>query len=67
MRPRLAPVVALAWVAVAVGLTVVLAPTMGYRGWMWLAVHHWACAIGAGWELVLDYRRSHSAQTRADS
>jgi hypothetical protein len=70
--------IALAWIVVAIGLTVVLAPLMGLRGWMWLGVHHWLCLFGAGWELLEDRRLSraavqavgapdHSAQTRADS
>ncbi len=78
LKPRLATVVALAWVAVALGLTLFLAPQMGMRGWMWLSVHHWLCAVGAGWELREDYRRgraaraaatadAHSAHSRADS
>lgn len=68
MRPRVSTVVALAWVAVAVGLTVFLAPQMGLRGWMWLGVHHVLCAAGAGWELRLDYLRwrAASSASRAD-
>ena len=34
LKPRLATVVALAWVAVALGLTLFLAPQMGMRGWI---------------------------------
>ncbi len=56
-RFRLGPCVALAWILIAVGMTVVLGPMMGLRGWMWLFVHHILCGIGAGWELKEDNRR----------
>jgi hypothetical protein len=56
-RFRLGPTIALAWIFAAIGMTVMLAPLMGLRGWMWLAVHHLLCAIGAGWELKEDVRR----------
>ncbi len=56
-RFRLGPCVALAWILIAVGMTVALGPMMGLRGWMWLFVHHLLCGIGAGWELKEDNRR----------
>lgn len=48
---RLPKVVAVAWLVVAVGITVLIGPALGWRGWMWLAVHHTLCAFGAAWEL----------------
>jgi hypothetical protein len=82
-RFRLRVAIALTWIVVAIGLTLVLGPLMGLRGWMWLFVHHVLCAMGAGWELREDWRltreaarlpvadpeagEAHSAQTRADS
>ena len=53
---------ALAWIATAVGLTVVLGPRLGLRGWAWLLVHHLACAVGAGHELVRARRRQRQAR-----
>ncbi len=44
-------VVALAWIVVAVGLTVVIGPELGWRGWMWLGAHHVICMVGVGYEL----------------
>ncbi|MDP2307528.1 MAG: hypothetical protein Q8P18_15990 [Pseudomonadota bacterium] len=54
MTPRrfdLGRAVAVAWIVVAVGVTVTIGPHLGWRGWMWLGVHHALCAIGAGHEL----------------
>ena len=48
--------VALVWIVVAVGLTVLVGPSLGIRGWMWLGVHNLLCTIGAGHEL---YRKRH--------
>jgi len=38
--------VAVAWVWVAVGLTVVFGPQLGLRGLAWLALHHVLCVAG---------------------
>ena len=37
---------AVTWVLVAVGLTVVFAPHLGIRGLGWLAAHHILCLVG---------------------
>jgi len=50
-RFRLHKVVAVAWVFVALGLTVLVGPELGLRGWFWLGIHHALCAFGATWEL----------------
>jgi hypothetical protein len=43
--------IALTWLVVAIGLSVVVGPSLGLRGWMWLGVHHLLCVLGAGHEL----------------
>lgn len=48
---RLPKVIAVAWIVVAIGLTVLVAPQLGWRGWMWMGVHHALCAFGVTWEL----------------
>lgn len=48
---RLPKIVAVAWVFVALGLTVLVGPELGLRGWFWLGVHHALCAFGVAWEL----------------
>ena len=50
-------VAALTWILVAIGLTVVLGPRLGLRGWAWLGVHHLLCAAGCGHELWRGWRR----------
>ena len=44
-------VVAITWILVAVGITVLVGPELGWRGWLWLGLHHLLCLIGASHEL----------------
>ena len=53
---------AIAWIVVAVGLTVAIGPKLGYRGWLWLGTHDLLCAIGAGHELWRKRRRAGASQ-----
>ena len=50
-RFDLGRMVAIAWIVVAVGLTITIGPMLGWRGWMWLGAHDLLCAVGAGHEL----------------
>jgi hypothetical protein len=56
--PRVTPfaapgrVFAIAWLVVAIGLSVVVGPSLGLRGWLWLGAHNLLCAVGAGHELL---------------
>ncbi len=52
-------IVATTWFLVALGLTVVLGPGLGLRGWAWLGLHHLLCAIGVSHELLRGWRRRH--------
>jgi hypothetical protein len=38
--PSRVRILGLAWVLVAVGVTVLLGPQLGLRGWAWLFLHH---------------------------
>jgi hypothetical protein len=38
--PRRVPILGLAWVLVACGVTVLVGPELGLRGWAWLCLHH---------------------------
>ena len=62
-RPRidLSATVAVAWIWVAVGLTVVFAPQLGLRGLAWLGVHHLLCVVGVTHELRR-YRQRQQAR-----
>lgn len=44
-------VVALVWIVASVGLTVLIGPELGLRGWLWLGLNDVLCAAGAGHEL----------------
>lgn len=52
-RPRIRPVKVLAagWLIGAAGLTALVAPQLGWRGWMWLGVFDLLSLVGSGWEL----------------
>ncbi|MCB9743740.1 MAG: hypothetical protein H6741_15005 [Alphaproteobacteria bacterium] len=50
-------IVAIAWLGVALGLTLVLGPRLGLRGWLWLGLHHALCLVGCAHELVRGWRR----------
>lgn len=39
------------WLLVAAGLTLLIGPRLGWRGWMWLGAHDVLCLIGASHEL----------------
>jgi hypothetical protein len=43
---------AITWLVVAIGLSMVIGPELGLRGWMWLGAHNLLCAVGAGHELL---------------
>ena len=43
-------ILAVTWVIVALGLTVVFAPQLGIRGLSWLAAHHLLCIVGVSHE-----------------
>jgi len=47
----LGTVAALTWLSVAVGLTVLIGPHLGLRGWAWLGLHHLLCVVGSSHEL----------------
>ena len=57
----LSATVAVAWIWVAVGLTVVFGPQLGARGLAWLALHHVLCAVGVVHELQRYRKRQLSA------
>lgn len=44
-------VLAAGWLFGALGLTVLVAPQLGWRGWLWLGLFDALSAFGAGWEL----------------
>ncbi len=50
-------IVAFAWIFTAVGLTVLFGPSLGLRGWGWLAVHHLLCVAGSAHELRRGWKR----------
>ena len=50
-------IVALAWLFVAVGVTVVFGAKLGLRGWIWLGLHHVVCVVGVTHELWRGWKR----------
>lgn len=67
-RPRppmdLGRTAAVAWIIVAVAVTVIIGPNLGLRGWAWLSVHHLLCAVGASHELWRAHKRRLAWEAR---
>ena len=57
-------VVALSWAFIAVGLTVLMGPHLGLRGWAWLGIHDALCVLGVSHELWRGWKR-HRARVAA--
>ena len=57
-RLDLSAITAVAWVCVAVGLTLAFGPQLGARGWVWLGLHHLLCLVG----VTHEYRRYQQRQ-----
>ena len=58
IRPAL--VVAIAWLLVSVVVTLLLYPSLGARGLLWLGFQDAACLIGCGWEIRRAWRLQQS-------
>lgn len=56
-------IVAIAWLAAALGVSLVFGPRLGLRGWIWLGLHHVVCAIACAHELRRGWRRRKLAGT----
>lgn len=50
-------VLALSWVVVAIGVTVMLAPILGLRGWVWLGLHHLVMVVTITLQVLLHRRK----------
>lgn len=50
-RMDLGRIVALTWLLVAAGTSILLGPELGWRGLLWLGTHNLLCLVGAGHEL----------------
>ena len=44
-------IVALTWLLVALGTSILLGPELGWRGLLWLGTHNLLCLVGASHEL----------------
>lgn len=58
-------VAALTWAVVAIGLTLVIGPELGLRGWLWLGLHHLLCLVGVSHELWRAQKRARQATVTA--
>ena len=54
-------ILAVTWVLVAVGVTVVFVPQLGIRGLGWMAAHHLLCIVGVTHEYTR-YRKREDAR-----
>ena len=44
-------IIALTWILVSIIITCIIYDDLGFRGWVFLSMHHIFCMIGAGTEL----------------
>jgi hypothetical protein len=49
---KLSRLLVISWGVVALGLSVLIGPELGWRGWLWLGTHHLLWALGAAGELI---------------
>ncbi len=54
IRPAL--VFAIAWLLISVVITLLLFPTLGARGLLWLGIQDAACLFGCSWEIRRAWR-----------
>ncbi|MCK6504060.1 hypothetical protein L6R53_11770 [Myxococcota bacterium] len=66
-RIDLGETAALTWIAIAVGLTVVIGPSLGLRGWAWLGLHHALCLVGTSHELWRARKRRAARQAQQEA
>ena len=63
-RIDLGAVIALTWLGVALGVTLIFGPSLGLRGWAWLGLQHLLAVIGAPLELWRAQRRAAGSTKR---
>ena len=63
IRPAL--VLAIAWLLISFVVTLMLFPTLGARGLLWLGIQDAACLFGCSWEIRRAWRLQQAAR-RAD-
>jgi hypothetical protein len=44
-------IIAVTWLLTGAGLTILIGPELGWRGWLWLGIHNLLCVIGSSHEL----------------
>ena len=61
IRPAL--VFAIAWLLISVVVTLLLFPTLGARGLLWLGIQDAACLFGCSWEIRRAWRLQQAAHS----
>lgn len=49
--------VAVTWLLIVIGGTLVFGPYLGLRGWIWLGLHDLLCLVGVSWEARQAWKR----------
>ena len=65
IRPAL--VFAIAWLLISVVITLLLFPTLGARGLLWLGIQDAACLFGCSWEIRRAWRLQQATREAAAS
>ncbi len=56
-RTDLGVIVALSWLFIALGITLVFGDSLGLRGLAWLALHHLICLVAVSHEMWRGWKR----------
>lgn len=63
-RTDLGVIVALSWLFIAIGGTVVFAGSLGLRGLIWMGVHHVVCVAAVSHEMWRGWKRRKARQAQ---
>jgi hypothetical protein len=64
LRPAL--VLAIAWLLVSMVMSILLVPSLGARGLIWLGIQDAACLFGCGWEMRRAWRHQLALRDMSD-
>ena len=65
-RKNIGEIIAVSWLIVAVVMTILVGPSLGARGLLWMAIHHLLCLIGCGHELAKSRRKKNVAPSEIE-
>ena len=59
-RKNIGEIVAVSWLLIAIVMTILIGPSLGARGLLWMGIHHFLCLVGSIHELTKKRRKQRS-------